>query len=152
MKMFFPQCLQVLILLTVLRPRCINASGKLILFSNCLILVIVLLSVRTQHSLVTFQIKLSLFVTVKGVSYAVKMGPKSELCLPTTDGQMTRFVQVLPLVHAPVSQSRPKSRLSGTVMVTHLVIFERQVKSLETRVQIFPNFWKLNTIVSAIFI
>lgn len=65
MKMFFPQCLQVLILLTVLRPRCINASGKLILFSNCLILVIVLLSVRTQHSLVTFQIKLSLFVTVK---------------------------------------------------------------------------------------
>lgn len=52
--MFFSQCLQVLILLTALRPRCINASGKLILFSKCLILVIVLLSARTQHSLVKF--------------------------------------------------------------------------------------------------
>lgn len=91
-------------------------------------------------------------MTVKGVSYAVKMDPKSEFYLPTTDGRMTRFVQVLPLVHVPVSQSRPKSRLSGTVMVTHLVIFERQVKSLETRVQIFQNIWKSNTTVSAIFI
>lgn len=56
MKMFFPQCLQVLILLTALRPRCIIASGKLILFSNCLVLhvVIVFLSARTQHYLVTF--------------------------------------------------------------------------------------------------